>query len=530
MSELFPDDHRWVDNEESNQTPTLIELLTVAGFDALTTESEIESIHAAITKAYLSIKKRDSMFIALARGEIIKRLKSIKLQGVTGVVDAVFKTKKIEDDTNGTPLLFVETEPWSEEVDGAALLHDMAAVFREYLILPDRADVAMSLWVVHAWCFDAFNVSPFLFFSSPEKRCGKSSALAVLRNLVPSPLSTGNASPAAIFRSIQEFAPTLLIDEADTFLKLNDELNGILNAGHAKSGAFVLRTEGESFKPVCFSVWCPKIVAGIGRQKGTLEDRAIIISMKRKAQGERVARMRADRLSDELESLRMKCRRWVADNFDALKDADPRTPETLNDRAADNWRPLTAIADLAGGDWAELARSAALTLSGNSETESDSYGVQLLTDIQRYFQEEKTDKVQTDVLVKHLTALEDRPWVELKHGKPITPTGLSRLLKKYGIKPRQFWDGAKERGYLLVDFNETFSRYLPIPRFESVDTVEPFKHNDLEDFRAGRKSEILPTQKQRNSLNNSDPTGPTDSNTGNGEKKEMASLFEEYQP
>lgn len=530
MSELFPDDHRGFDNERSNHPPTLTELLAVAGFDALTTESETESIHAAITTAYASLKTRDPVFTALARGEIIKRLKLAKIQNVRAILDAVFKTKKPEDDTSGTPLLFVKTEPWPDEVDGAELLHSMAAVFRKYLSLPDRADIGMSLWVVHAWCFDVFNVSPFLFFNSPEKRCGKSSALSVLRNLVPRPLSTGNASPAAIFRSIQEFAPVLIIDEADTFLKLNDELNGILNAGHTKSGAFVLRTEGESFKPVCFSVWCPKIVAGIGHQKGTLEDRSIIIPMRRKASGEKVARLKADRLFDELEPLRRKCYRWVEDNLAALNDADPHTPETINDRAADNWRPLLAIAGLAGGDWPELAISAALTLSGGGETDSDSYGVQLLADIQGYFREEKTDKVQTDGLVKHLTSLEDRPWAELKHGKPMTPNGLARLLKKFLIKPRQFWNGAKERGYLLEDFEETFSRYLSIPLFKPVDPVGSFKYNGLGDFPSGRESEVLPDEKRCNSFKNNNPTGLPDGIAGDSEKKEITSLFEEFQP
>lgn len=441
--------------------PTLAEIFTSAGFDSLSEESQPEGILAAISAAYASIKNTPPAFIALARGEISKRLKSIKVQNVTAILNAVFKSQKTEEDQSGTPLIFVETEPWTEEVDGAELLHSMAEVFRKYLSLPEQADVAMSLWVVHAWCFDAFNVSPFLFFSSPEKRCGKSSALAVLRNLVPRPLSTGNASPAAIFRSIQEFAPVLIIDEADTFLKLNDELNGILNAGHTKSGAFVLRTEGDNFEPVCFSVWCPKIVAGIGHQKGTLEDRSIIISMKRKAPGEKVTRMRTDRLFDELESLRMKCRRWVEDNIDVLKDADPHTPEVLNDRAADNWRSLLAIADLAGGDWPELARSTSLTLSGDNGTESDSYGVQLLADIQEYFREEKTDRVQSDTLVKFLVSLEDRPWAELKHGKSITPTGLSRLLRKFDIKPKKIrFDNGTFQGYELFFFTDAFTRYL----------------------------------------------------------------------
>jgi hypothetical protein len=39
-------------------------------------------------------------------------------------------------------------------------------------------------------------------------------------------------------------------------------------------------------------------------------------------------------------------------------------PYGLNDRACDNWSPLLAIADLAGGEWPQRARAAALDLSG----------------------------------------------------------------------------------------------------------------------------------------------------------------------
>src|SRR5262245_65864349 len=57
--------------------------------------------------------------------------------------------------------------------------------------------------------------------------------------------------------------------------------------------------------------------------------------------------------------------RWANDNIDLLCDADPATPDVLNDREADCWRPLLAIADRAGGEWPHLARSAAVSLSNS---------------------------------------------------------------------------------------------------------------------------------------------------------------------
>jgi len=64
--------------------------------------------------------------------------------------------------------------------------------------------------------------------------------------------------------------------------------------------------------------------------------------------------------------LRRQARRWCEDNLNILTAADPTVPETLTDRAADNWRPLLAVADRAGGAWPIRARDAALVLSGDS--------------------------------------------------------------------------------------------------------------------------------------------------------------------
>jgi hypothetical protein len=64
-------------------------------------------------------------------------------------------------------------EPWPEEVDGDALLETMRRVFQRYIVLPSAADIALPLWVLHAWTCDAGDISPFLVLVSPTKRCGK---------------------------------------------------------------------------------------------------------------------------------------------------------------------------------------------------------------------------------------------------------------------------------------------------------------------------------------------------------------------
>ena len=120
-----------------------------------------------------------------------------------------------------------KVEPSGEPVDGAALLNDLRQIFRRYVVLPKGADTALPLWVLHAWTMDAGDVSPLLVLVSPTKRCGKTSVLIVLYFLTPRSELSSNLTAPALFRYIEDVRPTLLIDEADSFVKDNEELRGI---------------------------------------------------------------------------------------------------------------------------------------------------------------------------------------------------------------------------------------------------------------------------------------------------------------
>ena len=144
----------------------------------------------------------------------------------------------------------------------------------------------------------------------------------------------------AVFRYIEDERPTSLIDEADTFIKNNEEVRGVLNSGHTKTAAYVIRTievRGEH-KAKRFSMWAPKAIATIRSLADTLEDRSIIVTMQRKKTSETVERLRRSD-NDDFAMLRRQALRWCEDNLKTLSTADPAVPDTLNDRAADNWRP-----------------------------------------------------------------------------------------------------------------------------------------------------------------------------------------------
>jgi len=299
--------------------------------------------------------------------------------------------------------------------------------------------------------------------SRPEKRCGKTTLLTVLSELVNRPVIAANISPPALFRVIEQTRPTLLIDEADTFLSAKDELRGILNSGYTRKTAYVLRVfRGPAScrlgpSPIVrFSCWCPKVLAAIGRLPETLADRCIMLRMQRKTPGEQCERLR----NLDANHLRRRCARFVLDHRADIASVHPTLPAGLNDRAADIWEPLLALADLAGGAWPEHARQAALALT-TTATENSPQAA-LFLDLSLLFASAHSDRLFSRTVIEVLNHLEDRPWTEANRGRPITELWLAQQLRSYGVQPRTLRLGdVQAKGYLAEDLKPVFTRYLP---------------------------------------------------------------------
>lgn len=352
------------------------------------------------------------------------------------------------------------TVPWTTAVDGDAVLDELFTTVDRHVVLPKCAVTAIALWVLHAHAHDAATHSPILIITSPTKRCGKTTLLAVLNKLVPKPLPSANVTPATIYRAIERFHPTWLIDEADAFLKDKNELRGVLDSGHERSQAFVLRCVGDDLVPTTFSTWAPKAIAVIGRLHPTLEDRSIKIELKRRLPIEGVERL--PRNKEAFTELRRKCARWANDNIEMLRVAQPKVPTELHDRARDNWDPLLAISDACGGEWPVLAREAARRLSAVDDDET--HAILLLGDLKFLFDQayrDGGDNLSSQLIVDQLAKMEDRPWPEFSNGKPISPRGVAKLLKEFKIFPRQVKVGERKlNGYRPEQFIGTFKRYL----------------------------------------------------------------------
>src|SRR5262249_15950701 len=125
----------------------------------------------------------------------------------------------------------------TEPVSGDRLLNAQKAQYEKYVVLPPHAAVTCALWTMHPWTTDSVDLSRILGIIWPEKRCGKTTLLKILNRLARRASLASNISAAALFRYIEAEQPTLLIDEADSFLKDNEELRGVLNSGHSREAA-----------------------------------------------------------------------------------------------------------------------------------------------------------------------------------------------------------------------------------------------------------------------------------------------------
>lgn len=384
--------------------------------------------------------------------------------GVDEVEDAELPVPgraKTANNGQGSAISFRDPEPWPQEVDGASLLADLVNVINRFVVLQQESVDAISLWIVFAHAHESAQISPILCLTSPTKRCGKTTLMHLLGSLVPRPLFASNITPAAIYRTIERHVPSLLVDEADSFVRGNEELRGILNSGHLRSAAVVVRTARGDFEPRTYATWCPKIIALIGRLSDTVEDRSIMIPLKRCVSGEKPERLRLDSLN-HLSPLRSKARRWAGDNAERILHSEPFIPQELGDRAADNWRHLFAIADLAGGDWPRRARVAAVALSISGGDREESICELLLSDIRDLFEKRHTDRLFSEDIVLALAEMYDRPWPEFTHSKAMTKARLAKLLGPFGIHPTTFRIGRKLRkGYSAASFLDAFSRYAP---------------------------------------------------------------------
>jgi hypothetical protein len=379
--------------------------------------------------------------------------------------------------------------------EGAELLGRLRAVLGRYVILSSsEAADAVVLWIAATHAQPSWAHAPRLVIRAPEKRCGKSRLLDIVEATCWQPLITVNASPAAVYRSLgTDDPPTILLDEADTIFGpavqgANEDLRGLLNAGHQRNRPTIRYDAGKN-RVEKIATFAMAALAGIGAMPDTIEDRAVVIRMRRRAAGEEVAPYREKRDGPPLRLLAADVNAWVRAHGAELERAEPEMP--VEDRAADTWEPLVAVADLAGGTWPERARNACLSLNAERDATTDvPLRVRLLMDCRTAFAD--VPALPTGVLLERLCADSEAPWATAgARGEGISAMKLANLLKEYDIRPDtyRFTEG-QAKGYRAEDFADAWNRYCPTPETTPAESTETGPESGVRGSRTSRTSLI----------------------------------------
>jgi Protein of unknown function (DUF3631) len=350
-------------------------------------------------------------------------------------------------------------------VDGAVLLDSVRAALVRYVVLPTPYVVdAVTLWIAATHAQPAWAHAPRLVIRGPEKRCGKSRLLDMVEALCRDPFITVNSSPAAVYRSITSDPPTMLVDEADTIFGPkadgNEDLRGLLNAGHQRNRP-AKRYDAASNRVESIPTFAMAALAGIGAMPDTIEDRAVVIRMRRRAPGETVSPYRHRRDRPTLRQLAELLSEWLRTDLELLEKAEPDMP--VEDRAADTWEPLVAVADHAGAHWPDRARAAVLVLTTEAAKNDDvSTRVRLLIDCRAAFADH--DTIPTAVLLERLRRDPEAPWGDYGPSG-LTAMKLGKLLHEYDIRSSniRFPRLGQAKGYHRADFADAWTRYCPEP-------------------------------------------------------------------
>ncbi len=430
----------------------------------LSATSSGDAAQSSTTNSYEEVVKQLAKLKPFEYDRVRKeKAKELKVQRAT--LDADVKAARQESNQEDLP--FTNIEPYSESIDPAQLLDDITDTIQRFIVMDKYQAQLAALWVSACWFLDVIHAAPIALINAPEKACGKSQLLTVLGLLAPRTAQASGISPSVLFRMIEAYQPTLFIDEIETVLKDNDDLRGLINAGHTRDSAYVWRSvaKGDDFEPKRFKVWGMKAICGINAIKlaETVTSRSIIFELRRKKKDEPVQRLR-EAEPDLFSTLSAKLARIGEEYSQQVRDARPTLPEALSDRDQDNFEPLLAIAGVAGGHWPETSRKGALKLSG-AVLSVQSTANELLASIKEVFEKKKIDKTSTADLIKVLCENEERAWATFNRGQPLTPRQLARLLKGYNIasKDLRFGDKTGIKGFESEQFTDTFLRYLTPP-------------------------------------------------------------------
>lgn len=415
--------------------------------------------HEYAQKQIADLAQLDELAYQLKKRKIAKEL------GIgTNDLDRIVKQERQGLELAKIATLTADIEPYTSRVNGDELAHEILHIVKSHIVCNDAVAIAITLWIFFSWCIDVAYIAPIAWINAPEKRCGKTQLATLMGRMSKRSIMASNVSQSALFRTIERYKPTFVIDEADSFFHGDMDLKNIINCGFSRDNPYVWRCVGDNHEPIPFDVFGAKIISGIGKLPSTVMDRSISLTLRRALPTEKRQRVK-DIPKATTETIKAKLARWADDNMDKVATSKPKLPETIYNREFDTWEILFQIADTLGDDWLKLVTNACLAIT-QTDSKEPSENEELLSDIKAIFELQAVDSMATrDLLTALIGADSDgltKRWATSNKGQPMTDRQLAKRLKDFEIKSSKINkpNETQKRGYYLADFADAFKRYL----------------------------------------------------------------------
>ena len=340
--------------------------------------------------------------------------------------------------------------------DGGILLTEIANLLCGYVYYKDkRVYTMLAAWVMGSYLYPLFGFFGYLFFYSKRPRSGKTRIEEVLSHLAFQASGPVTAPTVPVIRDTAAEGGTLILDTLERWSSKSPEVYGaameLLDAGFRNGGKIpkmVKNAEGNWIKTE-IPVFAPYIMAGINRDSltETALDRSFDFDMERKPTVIRTRPYSSHRCEKECLPIRDRLYRWALHNachVFSLYEGEDLFGEIerwrLNDRAADIWKPLLAVAMcMDQSAVCQTLRSLASEMGKDPEAEERTRHLSIVKALK---QETNSDGVVVGMTSNLRTRLRSRG-IELTenelHGV-LTEWGFSQKSVRLEEGPRRSWE------------------------------------------------------------------------------------------
>lgn len=422
-------------------------------FDDVQITQSDEAYLLQVKKAQLQAKiaklaKLDDMELQLSIKDVVKEF-GISKDKILAYVSEYKKGEFIQDAT-----------PYADAVKHEEIYQLLHELVDDHMIIDEQFKIAFVLWVLFSYLVEVAEFAPIAWISAPDSACGKSTLLSLFARVVNRPLAVTTITPAVLYRVTEQYQPTILLDEIDTWIKDKKDLLGLVNAGHSRTADQTARINSESHTVDVFRLFGARACAGIGDMPKTFANRSIKFALRRKTTNDRdTKRTNQYNLPRSVtDEIRAKAKRWAMDYRPEVEKVVIQPIGELgqiDDRDFDNWYILLQIAKVLGVY--DEAVKACISIS--QVDHEPSLNEQLLTDIRDILGDRSY--IGSTELIDRLIENKELPWATFNRGEPLSQYQMTKRLKSFGLSPIQkMINGQNLRRYDGQELRAVFANYL----------------------------------------------------------------------